>query len=33
MADQLVLIRKHVLQMEHELRRVATQTEIRFEAA
>lgn len=33
MADQLVLIRKHVLQMEHDLRRVATQTEIRFEAA
>ena len=33
MADQLVLIRKHVLQMEHDLRRVATQTEIRFETA
>lgn len=33
MADQLVLIRKHVLQIEHDLRRVATQTEIRFEAA
>lgn len=33
MADQLVLIRKHVLQMEHDLRRVATQTEIRFEVA
>jgi ParB family chromosome partitioning protein len=33
MADQLVLIRKHVLQMEHNLRRMATQTEIRFEAA
>ena len=33
MADQLVLIRKHVLQMEHDLRRVATQTEIRFEIA
>lgn len=33
MADQLVLIRRHVLQMEHDLRRVATQSEIRFEAA
>ncbi len=28
MADKLVLVRKHVLQMEHDLRRVATQTEI-----
>lgn len=33
MADQLALIRKHVLQMEHDLRREATQSEIRFEAA
>jgi ParB family chromosome partitioning protein len=32
MADQLALIRKHVLQMEHDLRCVATQSEIRFEA-
>jgi ParB family transcriptional regulator, chromosome partitioning protein len=28
MADQLVLVRKHVLQMEHDLRRVATQSEL-----
>jgi ParB family chromosome partitioning protein len=33
MADKLSLIRKHVLQMEHDLRRVAMQTEIRLEAA
>lgn len=31
MADKLSLIRKHVLQMEHDLRRVAMQTEIRLE--
>ena len=31
MADQLALVRKHVLQMEHQLRRVATQTEIRLQ--
>lgn len=30
MADKLALVRKHVLQMEHDLRRVATQTEIRL---
>jgi ParB family chromosome partitioning protein len=30
MADKLVLVRKHVLQMEHDLRRVATQSEILF---
>lgn len=28
MADKLVLVRKHVLQMEHDLRRVATQSEM-----
>ena len=28
MADKLVLVRKHVLQMEHDLRRVATQNEM-----
>lgn len=28
MADQLVLVRKHVLQMEHDLRRVATTTDL-----
>jgi ParB family transcriptional regulator, chromosome partitioning protein len=28
MADKLVLVRKHVLQMEHDLRRVASQTEL-----
>ena len=33
MADKLSLIRKHVLQMEHDLRRVAMQSEIRLEAA
>ena len=33
MADKLSLIRKHVIQMEHDLRRVATQTEIMLEAA
>lgn len=31
MADQLALVRKHVLDMEHDLRRVATQTEIKLE--
>lgn len=31
MADKLALVRKHVLQMEHDLRRVATQTEIRLQ--
>lgn len=31
MADKLALIRKHVAQMEHDLRRIATQTEIRLE--
>lgn len=31
MADKLALIRKHVLQMEHDLRRVATQNEILFD--
>lgn len=31
MADKLSLIRKHVLQMEHDLRRVALQTEIKME--
>lgn len=31
MADKLGLIRKHALQMEHDLRRVATQTEIKLE--
>ena len=30
-ADRLKLIRRHVLQMEHELRRVATQAEFRLE--
>lgn len=29
--DQLTLIRKHILQMEHDLRRVATQSEIQSE--
>jgi ParB family chromosome partitioning protein len=33
MVEQLALIRKHVLQMEHDLRRVATQSELRFETA
>lgn len=33
MADKLSLIRKHVLQMEHDLRRVAMQSEIRMEVA
>lgn len=33
MADKLSLIRKHVLQMEHDLRRVATQTELLMEHA
>ena len=33
MADKLSLIRKHVIQMEHDLRRVATQTEIMLETA
>jgi ParB family chromosome partitioning protein len=33
MADKLSLIRKHVLQMEHDLRRVATQTEIKLASA
>lgn len=33
MADKLSLIRKHILQMEHDLRRVATQTEIILESA
>jgi hypothetical protein len=28
MADRLVLVRKHVLQMEHDLRRVATTTDL-----
>lgn len=32
MADKLSLIRKHVHQMEHDLRRVATQTELLMEA-
>lgn len=32
MVEQLNLIRKHVLQMEHDLRRAATQAEMRFEA-
>lgn len=31
MADRLALIRKHVLQMEHELRCVATQSQIKLE--
>ena len=31
LADKLSLIRKHVLQMEHDLRRVAMQTEIKLE--
>jgi hypothetical protein len=30
-ADKPSLIRKHVLQMEHDLRRVAAQTEIMLE--
>jgi hypothetical protein len=33
MADKLALIRKHVHQMEHDLRRIATQTEIMLERA
>lgn len=33
MADKLTLIRKHILAMEHELRCVATQTEIKLEHA
>jgi ParB family chromosome partitioning protein len=33
MADKIALIRKHLLAMEHDLRRVATQTEIRLEVA
>ncbi len=33
MADKLSLIRKHVIQMEHNLRRVASQTEIMLEIA
>jgi ParB family transcriptional regulator, chromosome partitioning protein len=31
MADKLALIRKHILQMEHDLRRIATQGEIKLE--
>jgi hypothetical protein len=33
MADKLALIRKHVLAMEHDLRRVATQTEMTLETS
>lgn len=33
MADKLALIRKHMLNMEHDLRRVATQTQIKMEIA
>lgn len=33
MADKLALIRKHILQMEHDLRRAATQREIIMEDA
>jgi hypothetical protein len=31
MADKLAVIRKHLLAMEHDLRRVATQTEMTLE--
>ena len=33
MAEKLKLIRSHIQQMEHDLRRVAAQTEIRLECA